>query len=290
MTKGGASPDTAPFLFIVGYPRSGTTLLRAMFDSHPEMAIPWESYFLPVLWPRRAVYERSEGFDVRQFVADLANTSFRYWRLPEPALRRFLEEAEPSDYAAAARGVYRFYAQLQGKPRFGDKTPVYIMDVPMLAAIFAEARFLHLVRDGRDVALSLRDAPWGPNTVLDAAISWSYWVRECREAGFGLGRQRYCEIRYEDLVQDPEGTLRRLCPFAELDFDPAMLRYNQRAPEVIAPDPWPQSHQHLFLPPTPGLRDWRVSMKAHEVAEFERVASDLLEALGYEVVFDRALS
>lgn len=268
------------FPFVVGVPRSGTTLLRAMLDSHPALAVPGESPFLVRLSGRR--YARAGRFETERFLADLlAEDRFRRWGLAPGEVRRALLGPPPEGFADAVRRVYGAYATSRGKPRYADKTPGHVRHVGLLSRLFPEARFVHLIRDGRDVALSLGELGWEPRGLEAAAALWLRMVRAGRRAGRALGPSRYREVRYEELVADPRGELRSLCGFLDLDFDERMLDYPARAAEVLAPLRSPEAHRSLFLPPTRGLRDWRREMTPGNLARFESVAGPLLEELGY---------
>jgi hypothetical protein len=271
------------FPFFVGCGRSGTTLFRAIFDSHPNLAIPGESHFIVHLVPNRRRYESAAGFDAEAFLADLMpHPRFRLWGLADQQVRKALEEDPPSRLADAIRIVFARYAAGQGKGRYGDKTPGYVSHLPRLAELFPEARFVHILRDGRDVSLSYLDVSFGPETVERAALHWRRVVDRGRQAGSRLGPERYVEVRYEDLLADPEGTVRSLCRFIDLEFHPGMFRYPRRAAEVASGSAFPEAHGRLALPPTKGLRDWRSQMPAKDVAAFEQLAGDLLTDLGYE--------
>jgi len=273
------------FGFFVGCGRSGTTLLRAMFDSHPDLAVPDEVSFVIRLarphyalrygWPRRFDAERAADLIV-------ANGSWRRWGIPPAEGRAALVEPPPASFADMVRRAYAGWAAREGKPRYADKTPMHVLHLHRLARMFPEARFVHLVRDGRDVALSYRSVAWGPETVEDAALLWRRRVGAGRRAGRRLGPDRYREVRYEDLVAEPERVARELCAFVDLAWDDAMLRYPARAGEVIAATRFPEAHDRLRLPPTPGLRDWRTQMPADDVARFEAIAGPELKAHGYE--------
>jgi hypothetical protein len=274
-------PD--PFPFIVGNPRSGTTLLRALLDSHPEMAVPPESYFVVTLAHLRELYETDDGLQIDSFVDDLlSHRRFKRWDVPKRELRDALARSAPGSYPDAIRAVYALYAARQGKRRYADKTPKYVEDLSLLTALFPESLFVHIVRDGRDVAMSYLEVDWGPNSVVEAARRWRRRVGLGRQAGAELGPARYTEVRYEDLVGDPERELRRVCDFIALDFDAQMFRYVDRAEDFIAPHFHPEAHQGMNRPPTEGMRDWRTQMAADDVAKFELVAGDLLAELGYE--------
>ena len=227
-----------------------------MLDSHPELAVPPESHFAlarSVRSLRRAL--RREPW-------------FALWEIAAPDVRRL-------DCADAVRALFAAYAATRGKPRYADKTPHYVSHLSLLAARFPEARFVHVVRDGRDVALSLLEVPWGPDTIEEAALHWRRRVLEGRAAG--LPGNRYREVRYEALVADPERELRTLSAWLEFEYDASMLAYPDRALTV----PHPEHHRRLGLAPTPGLRDWRRDMDSEDAARFEAVAGDALVQLNY---------
>jgi Sulfotransferase family len=268
-----------PFPFVVGCERSGTTLLRLMLDAHPALAVPPESYFIVDLHRRRGRYERRDGgVDLQAVARDLAKHRwFRTWGL-DPAS---FTGTVPS-LAGAVRSFYASYAASQGKPRHGDKTPAYVLHLPLLAGLLEEACFVHLIRDGREVALSLAAIEaWGPGSVLDAAIHWAERVRRGRTAGAALGPGRYREVRYDALVRDPESTLRDLGPFLDLPFDARMLDPASRAQERGAGGAT-GIHARVGERVREGVRDWRTEMSAADLAAVEAAVGDLLEELGYE--------
>jgi hypothetical protein len=270
---------SGPPLLVLGVRRSGTTLFRVMLDRHPEVAIPDESYFVPQL------AERHRGpVDVERFVEDLRRIpTLREWGLSAGDVRvRLVEGMTPG---AAIAAVFETYAAQRGKSRWGDKTPLYMQYLPLLERLFPDALFLHLVRDGRDAAVSFRQMPagivtesWGrPRSFADFAAQWRTEVEAARALGRRVGPKRYLELRYEDLVARPEEELGGVCRFAGLEYDAAMLGY---AGEVdVSAKPHQQS---LTRPPTPGLRDWRRELTGEQAAAFESVAGDLLAELGYE--------
>jgi hypothetical protein len=278
------SADAAPFPFVVGCPRSGTTLLRAMLDSHPQLAVPGESYFIVELAPKFAP-KPLRRFNLDKFAdAITSHERFVHWELPASDVRAALEREKPRDYASAMRVLYATYAAAHGKARYGDKTPNYVLDLPLLGKLFPEGRFLHVIRDGRDVALSVTSIEgWGPKKVEGAARYWVRHVEAGREAGRALGPQRYAEVGYDDLVDEPEGALRRICAFFALDFDPVMLDYPGRFDELVSSNMQPEIHERLRRPPTKGLRSWRTEMAPDDVAAFEAIAGPTLEAVGYPV-------
>jgi len=263
--------------------RSGLTLLRMIFDSHPELTVAHEPRFLATMAPNHARYERDGALDIDRFLGDLyAVSNFRRLGLPREELRAALEAQRPSGFADAVRIVFEMYAQSRGKDLYGDKTPLYISFMEPIGGLFPEARFVHLVRDGRDVVLAYLERDKGPATVAEGAFHWKLRVSRGHRAGQGLGPDRYREFHYEVLIDDPEATVRTICDYLGLDFHEEMLDYKGTAERFLAEAKNPADHQHLTMAPTKGLIDWRRSMSADDLALFEAIAGDTLEAVGYE--------
>ena len=121
-----------------------------------------------------------------------------------------------------------------GKPRWGDKSPPYTWKAKRIQRELPEAHFIHLIRDGRDVALSLSEVSWGPGDVKAAAAKWVDELSRARERARRLAPGTYMELRFEDLVADPEPNLRRIAEFVELPWDATMLAYHQGAEERMS--------------------------------------------------------
>ena len=276
-----ATPGGPPLL-LLGVRRSGTTLLRVMLDRHSELAVPDESYFVPQLADRHL-----RRVDPDEFVDDLRRlNTLAEWDVPLNKVRVRLSPAMP--IGAAIATVYAVYAEEQGKRRWGDKTPMYMQNLRLLEKLFPDALFVHLIRDGRDAALSFLELPAGlvtetwmhPRTPAEFACQWRTEVAAARRLGQRIG-SRYLEVRYEELVGDVEGVLRRICDFAWLGYEPAMADYAGNVDVSAKPH-----QQRLREPPTKGVRDWHQQMSRADVAAFEHVAGDLLRKLGYETSQD----
>ena len=266
----------APFPFVVACGRSGTTLLRAMLERGGQIAIPPESYFPVSLEARHG----RDLFDPAAFTAELrSNARFREWDLPAPDL------SGETNYADAVRAVYAAYARAHGAERWGDKTPPFVLHVDLLAGLFPEARFVHLIRDGRDASRSLVETSFGPGSLARAAEVWSRRVTRGRVSGARLGPRRYLEVRYEALVRDPEATLHAVCSFLDLSYREDMLHPEAGATPV--PERELPHHANLARPVTPGLRDWRRDMPDGDIALVEAVAGEVLSELGYERRYPR---
>ena len=280
---------------VVGVGRSGTTLLRLMLDAHPQLSVPGETGFLgPVFDALRA----GEDIDAARF-AELV-TSFPTW--PDLAtdasdFTAAVLRLDPFSITAGTREFYRRYAAARGKSRWGDKTPGYGQLVPEVLGVLPEAHFVHIIRDGRDVALSLRQTWFSPaEEVTSLARHWAGQIRTTRQQA--RGRDCYTEVRYEDLLSDPEGTLRRICAAIDLDYDPAMLTYHREAAgplgemqdrvladgvSVVSQERRLHNHRFASRPPDRERSGrWRGEMSTAEQDAFATEAGDLLTDLGYE--------
>jgi hypothetical protein len=272
------------FPMFVGCGRSGTTLVRAIFDSHSQLAVAHHAQFIVTMGRHRRRYEDVHGLRTGVFLADLfASHRFPLLQLSEDEVRHSFEEPTPS-YADAVRRVLHLYAARQGKPRYADKTPGHVLRMGLLGELFPESRFVHVIRDGRSSWLGYRERGFGPQSLADAAFNWKGRVLRGRRAGLALGTSRYREVRYEDLVEHPEATLEPLCAFLGLVYEPEMLRYHERAETVLAGmgASGRSAFENVSRPLTKGMREWRQELSGEEQALFDAIAGDLLGELGYE--------
>jgi hypothetical protein len=278
-------------VFVVGCPRSGTTLLQRLLDHHPALAVTNDTHFIPRCLPEEsepgaapltpALVERVRGY-----------RRFHRMKLEGAAVER--AAAAATTYAELCEALYDEVALAHGKPLAGEKTPDYCRHLPLLGTMFPWARFVHIIRDGRDVALSAMawatetKGPgkldlWRTDPVATCALWWRWQVRHGKAGGAALGAGRYLEVRYEELVRNPEAALQDVAEFLELRYDPLMLRFHEGRtrdnPQLSAKSAW--------LPVTPGLRDWREHMSTRDLAVFEALAGDLLTELGYELCCGR---
>ncbi len=219
-------------LFLLGVSRSGTTLLRVILDRSPGIAVPDESFFIPLLARRHG-----RTIDVERFLDDIARIpAIRDWGVSVSDVASRVRSGMATGEAIAA--IYDVVADHAGKPRWGDKTPMYMRHLPLLERLFPDTQYVHLIRDGRDAALSFLQMPEGtftrtwahPTTAEQFACLWRREVEDARALGRRIGARRYHEVRYEDLVADPEEALRGICVFAEIPFEPddARLRRSGR--------------------------------------------------------------
>jgi hypothetical protein len=284
----GAARPPAPF--IVGVGRSGTTLLRLMLDSHSTLAIPPEANFGSAL---TAFEQGGVGPAVEAMVG---NELWNDYNLPAEQFAHRVESRRPEAFADVLRVFYEFYAELHGKSRWGNKTPYFLARMTRVQQVLPEARFVHIVRDGRDVALSTVPIWFGPSEVTGVALEWSRMLGLARRQADSL--DHYTEVRYEDLIREPTGTLQCLCEFLELEWEPAMLDYHRHAAARLSSElgdvveggrrvsAGERLAIHRFVDRPPLLdrvERWRREMGAADLRAFEAIAGKTLREFGYEL-------
>jgi sulfotransferase family protein len=278
-----------PLVFVVGAARSGTTLLQRMLDAHPLLAVVNETHWVP------RKYREQTGLTRDGMVTDallpllLAHRNFPKMGIDEKGLRSLLRGQPQVRYREFVTRIFDAYAAAAGKQLAGDKTPGYVRRIGQLHRRWPGARFVHIIRDPRDVCLSFLDwdiaeqvlesyGTWAMDPVVTVALYWRRSVAMGREQGAMLGPGHYCEVRYEDLTAHTERELRRICAFLGLRYSEAMVRFHEgktrRDPALCSKDQW--------LPPTAGLRDWRTQLARPDAERIEIVLGDLLDQLGYE--------
>jgi hypothetical protein len=279
-----------PYLFVVGCPRSGTTLVQRMLDAHPRLAVSNDPHFIHEGLPKRGGRDVALTPELVERV--LACRALRRLGLPEEEIRSAAFRS--ATYGELVSAIYDEFARSRGKALAGEKTPRYVRFLPLLHGLFPWARILHVIRDGRDVALSMLDwakpdrGPgryrlWREQPIAVCALTWRWHVTTGQRDGSVLGPTLYREIGYERLIAEPEVTMRRILAFLELPFAPETVTFHagrtRNDPRLASKDRW--------LPPTAGLRDWRAQMAAHDVELFEAIAGDALATLGYEIVHEQ---
>jgi len=286
-------------IFVVGCPRSGTYLLSNILDGSGQIAIPTESHFIPLFnrfVPMFGNLNDSRGrirllraiYDFLEIWARRAEEERDYEDMVQYSLLATREYSESiiensRTYPEIVHTMYRNYAALKGVSRYGDKS-AFFQHIPLDKidrAVAGSAKFIHIVRDGRDVCISWMKLSMGPENIAVAARAWREHVMGKREWG-KAHPDRYCEVRYEDLIVNPETEIRRICEFVGIEFAPEMLlSYQGRMAQAIA-----NSTTHAMLGrsiDSNNREKWRTQMRNNDISLFEWVAGDVLTASGYHV-------
>ena len=210
-------------VFIVGMNGSGTTMMLDHLDRHPKLfGFRLETYVLPHYLLSESRYgDLASDKNYRALWNDMRSEyPFRRANKGKP-MELPGDWAEPPRHAGTVfNRIMREFAQREGKTRWCEKTPMYALHMEMLGKAFSESLFIHMVRDGRDCAAS-NYRRWGrhPGGTINR---WKHVVTEGRRQGRRLG-DRYLEVRYEDLTDNPEQHMRRVCAFLSVTFDNRIL-------------------------------------------------------------------
>ena len=271
-------------IFIVGCGRSGTTLLRLMLNRHPQIAIPGETWYFDHLERMREQIAAEPESSWRSIVADAIERAATF---PELGVTREQLDEELARISRTRWGdvlavANLAFARAEGKPRWGDKTPGYVRFLPLIRREFPEAFVIHLIRDGRDVAASFLEQPFGPKSAIDAARYWKRDVELGMQEGAAFPAEQYLEVRYEKLSSEPEGVLRSVCERIGVEFDPAVLDQGHAASKYILPEHfW---HEKSAQPVTTArIGRWRDRLTDLDAQLFELEAGTLLKHLGYGI-------
>jgi hypothetical protein len=261
-------------VFVVGMNGSGTTMLVDSLGRHPELyGFPRETRVIPHLIS--TVGQLGDLNDDDNFL--------RVWKRVHgiPAFRLLNGgqipplpanwAAFPRDLASVLDAVFRHFAIRHGKIRWVEKTPQHVQHLECLHRVFPGAKFIHIIRDGRDCAASLHRR-W-KRTPEFTIYRWRNVVSMGRDQGAML-TDCYLEVKYEELTANPECGLQQICSFIELPFHPDVLVSGH-----------PQSeHRGKLGRIEPNTGKWRMYFPAQRIERLERIAGDLLADLGYPVL------
>jgi hypothetical protein len=268
-------------IFVVGCPRSGTTMLQLMLHAHPRIALPPESRFLLPAYLRRHEFgdlnEPARRRDLGMWITGTKH--FGDLGLDAEAVVAAITAAPPT-LGSALGTVFKMYAERFGKPRWGDKRPAYLRNLRVILRLFPDAQIINIMRDGRDCVASLRETPWAP---ADLGEMIDYWARSA-DASLRAAREYpadvFHQVRYEDLVADPEPHLRAICRFLDEDYDPAMAHPSELAPVAVPSyKTWHALTRSEVT--TARVSSWQSRLSEEEIRRCEAIFGDRLVRFGY---------
>jgi hypothetical protein len=269
-----------PF-FIVGTQRSGTTLLRLILNSHSQIAVPEESVFLmPLL--RKHYLRQPLRRPQLEMVADylLSSDHFRLWNYDHASFISKLREVEQMSLHDLIFNLFDSYCSSQGKLTWGDKTPSFFRKIDILQTLFPRAKYIHIVRDGRDVFDSWRKLDPTKSNVAVAALDWSYKLFKIERSLESLADDNKLSLRYEDLLVEPEATVRSVTDFLGMEYEENMLDFYRTSHKYVG-----DHHSKLiFRPLDKGNRTkWKRNLKPREIRVFELLGRHYLTKYKYEL-------
>ena len=275
-------------IFIVGAPRSGTTLLQYMLRSHPNISLPTgeSHFFIPLFRNEEGFGDLAEQENIRAVLeamykqsADFLDTDIHGIQFDIDRLTEEFHAEGRVTMESIFSGLFEKNAIGEGKTRWGDKTPYYVLHMRMLLERFPDAQFIHLIRDGRDVAMSLlnRKHDFCVYNYFFAAKYWEIYVELGRECGQTLGEKTYHEVYYEDLLNNPETTMKGVCNFLGESYSSSLVDFEKSSEAGKTPllqKPIQKENQ----------AKWRTKMSPKQIETFERAVSKTLLSCNYPLM------
>lgn len=279
-----------PFIFIVGRPRSGTTLLRTLFDAHPNVIIPPECQFIVNLYPKYGKIVSWKKTDILAFYNDLIDQwLFDTWKIDNEKLKNALLEYQGEyTYSTICKAVYMQYASLFNKGEvllFGDKNPGYAIYTILLQKIFPDAKFIHIIRDYRDNFVSIRNVDFElpiPSLVVQ---KWKYFYQRY-EKDSKSNPQKYRTINYESLARNPEKEMKSLCDFTKISFTTEIFNFHTKKDEILKAYPPGYIHSYhtslMHKINTSKINVWKKELSSQQVKIMDVTVGEVAELAGYE--------
>lgn len=281
--------------FIIGNPRSGTTLLRLMLNKHEKMSVPPEAGFLAWL------YDAYQNFTFKKdkvdhFIEALKNTTkIEHWNLDFDALKNFIESEKPANFPKLMDCIYVYYSKYnlsKDVDIYGDKNNFYLHEIDLLAELYQDVKFIHIIRDGRSVAVSYKDlkkksmtseyAPDLPDDIETISKEWTNNIEMINTSFDKLNSDQCHTIRFEDLISKPKESLHDICDFLDIKYDEEMLNYFQTTEnDGLEPGDFSQWKSKNKLP----LQEQEIfkykKLSQSELSLFENLAKNTLEQYNY---------
>ena len=283
-----SSEKKNPYVFLVGCPRSGTTMLKRMVNAHPLVAITRETHWIPRFYEKQRGVTAEGNITPRLVDKLFEHHRFEQMKFKREKLQSLLDRNPEINYSKLVSQIFDHYGERKNKPIVGDKTPNYVRKIPVLHKLWPSARFVHLIRDGREVWLSIKNwrmaeksagqfSTWQSDPLVTTALWWKALVGMGRRDGAKLDESLYQEVQYQNLVIHPEQSCKQLSNFLNLPYADSMDRYYEGRTQFDNQ----LSTNAAWLPPTPGRRNWQKEMTGEEIERFEAAAGDLLEEIGF---------
>jgi hypothetical protein len=282
-------------IFILGNNRSGTSLLRLMLTVHPDIVIPPESHFF--LWLKDKYNNWNKDFNLDSFIEDLfQSTKFETWAIEKQELKKYLLKNIPKTYAELISSIYIFYG-LKRKERFvywGDKNSLWIEKLDDILDIYPNAFFIHIVRDGRDIACSYRAimnknlnhikyAPSLPTQISEVAELWSKNVLSVDRFLNKTDRNKKITLKFEDLVSNNAKWISKILKMLNLDMHEECLNYYKK--EVFfdyEPKDFENWKEKIKEPPdTKIIGKHKTLLSDEEIETFNNTGSEALTRFNY---------
>ncbi len=276
-----------PF-FIIGSGRSGNTLLRRILHAHSELFIPPETYVLGRIIKLFRQYSNMKWSDLVSLIYSRFQFHPEFFIFGIDSLQPLANKVSKCDkrkrsLAYIINSFYLYYAEVHNikKQRWGDKTPINTFCLDRIYSVFPKAKFIHIIRDGCDVVYSYVNAGIY-NEYTEAALRWKISVKLARKFG-NKHPENYLEIRYEDLVNNPEKEIKKVCDFLEIDFEPQMIN-SENIADKLGDVAVRKHHANVYKPINKeNIGKGRKKMSLEDKIQIDKIIGKELLQLGYKL-------
>lgn len=290
---------TTPPFFIIGNPRSGTTLLRLMLGSNPNIIVPPECGYIEWWYEKYKQWNKTNVNKnyVRTYINDLRQSrKIETWKLNYLELEETILQKKPNNYAELCAVVHMNYRKNQNNSKlklWGDKNNYYIDKMQLLLQLYPRAKFLFIIRDGRDVACSYRKISkiktksiYKPELALDIEEIAKEWVRNNEiiiNFSNTLDDSRFIFIKYEQLLSNTYDELTKLCELLDIGYHPNMIEYYlNHSNKIVEPEellPWKKMTREKPNPKNIGK--YKNELSFTEIEKFQKIAGNMLKYFEY---------
>ncbi|NOT26902.1 MAG: sulfotransferase [Acidobacteria bacterium] len=264
-------------VFVIGFPRSGTSITCRLLRRYLKVSFGTESQFIIRYLRRLSEFgDLRDDANVRRLLYEISTERFfarsrHNWGFVFD-VEQAINTLTSRSYSAVLHAIFNQLADHNGMVRWGDKTPAYNYHLRELRQLFPDAQFVHVVRDGRDVALSIQKQGFGAKNACQAAGEWTRAIDSITAFSQDLSDDQYVEVRYEDLTSRPAAVVEELADFLGIDDRTGELRT--------------YVHTHIQREITQdNSGKWHQALSAREVERFEAVAGDILAHFGYHLAY-----
>lgn len=276
--------ETNPPMFIICSPRSGSTLLRLLLNTHSKISIPPPGFMYAHFHTFMHTYGNlGKDENLRAFVDDVVEFHHsKVWSVTFTA-EEILARVQERNFRGVNTAVHECWAAHHDKVRWGEKSPRDIYWIGQILENYPNAQFLHIYRDGRDVAPDwAKNLDW-PNNIYSTALEWKSHTNAVKPWREKLNDKQLMEIRYEDMVTDPTNKLTEICNFLGIEYEPEMLSYYD-SPEAGKWSASEACHAYVAQPITTDyIESWKKILEPDDISMLAGLIGPELRDLGYTV-------
>jgi len=282
-----------PFVFIIGRPRSGTTLLATLLDAHPNIILPFECPVILNLYPKYGKIKNWKPHQIVAFLNDLKQLrKFNHWNIDiEEIRKKIYEYGQIENFQTIIKCVYSCFPSFFRKEKIlylGDKNPIYSLYFKKIFRIFPEARYIHLLRDYRDNILSVKKLDFEAPLTSIIASRWKFANSIVHKMSIKYPTQFYT-IRYENLIENPETEIKNINHFLGIEYQASVLNFHLTIEERIKSmntkdaEMFKKFHSNLLKPINVSKSGvWKTEMSEKDIKLADLIAGKWASRFNYQ--------